>query len=334
MRLDAIDCRLLWNLDYSARLPLSKLAAKTGISKQNASYRLSRLFKEGVLLGCMALVDVHKLGYCTYRVYFRQKGASAGEEKLVAKLKSHPNVLWLAQLAGSWDVEAVFVAKNSIHFNNMLKKIKEEFGGSLYKCNVSASIVNYHFKRDYLVGRERGAEFKPKYYGFEPIEERLDELDLGVLSELSRNCRQSSNEIGRKLGVSYHTVKQRTLRLEQNGVIQGYRILLDLGKIGRKYCKAAVKLGNPSKEQEEQLYKFCSQFNTVVYLVEVLGEWQLEIEAEVQEQDEFIEILRAIRSKFPNLILDYEVFRVSKERKLNYFPMGKSLLVQFDSSMK
>jgi len=30
-----------------------------------------------------------------------------------------------------------------------------------------------------------------------------------------------------------------------------------------------------------------------------------------------------LRNKFPELILGYEIFQVTKEHKLNYFPMGK-----------
>ena len=103
--------------------------------------------------------------------------------------------------------------------------------------------------------------------------------------------------------------------MEKKKIIQGHRILLNLEKINKKYYKALIKLNNTTKEDEKRLYSFCSQYHSVVYLVEILGEWQLEVEAEVENQDEFTALLRKIRNEFPELILDYEVIQVVKEHK-------------------
>jgi len=327
MKIDRTDLKLLWNLDYDARIPLSKLAARCGISKQNAAYRLDKLTAAGVLRGFISLINIHKLGYSTHRVYFRYKNLRPSVEKKVTDyLIKHEHVLWLAAISGSWDLEAVFTAKSIIQFNNLFKRVKEDLGKFFSKYDVSSSIVNYHFKRDYLLGLERGVKFEPRYYGLEPRLFNVDELDLGIMAELSKNCRRSNQEIGRKLGVSYHTVKQRVVRLESEKLIQGHRILIDLEKIGRHYYKAAIKLGNLSRDDEKRIYEYCSQFNSVAYLVEVLGNWQLEIEAEVASQEEMELILRKIRDRFSEEIVDYELFHVTRELKLNYLPMGKKVL--------
>lgn len=212
-----------------------------------------------------------------------------------------------------------------INIKKIFKKIKEEFGQYFSKYNVSSSIFNYHFKRDYLLDKKR-EEFAPKYYGFEPKSEELDKLDVNILSQLSENCRQNNQEIAKKLSVTYHTVKSRIQSLEKRKIIQSYRILISLEKINRKFYKALIQLNNPTKEDEKKFYSFCSQLNFVVYLVEVLGEWQLEIETEVESQEEFTELLRKIRNEFPDLILDYEILQVTKEHKLNYLPMGHEIL--------
>ena len=56
-------------MDYNARIPASELATKVGISKQNLNYRLKKLIKDDVLLGFMSMIDIHRLGYLTYRIY-------------------------------------------------------------------------------------------------------------------------------------------------------------------------------------------------------------------------------------------------------------------------
>ena len=326
MSLDKIDYKILWNLDYNARISLSELAQNVNLSKQNLNYRLKKLIQNNVLLGFMTMIDIHRLGYLTYRIYFRFKNVDSQKEgEIINYFKTNNHILWFVSTSGSWDLEAVFTARNDIHLNNLFKKIKEDFGQYFSKYNMSSSIFNYHFKRDYLLNKKR-EEFTPKYYGFEPKREELDELNVDILIQLSENCRQNNQEIAQKLGVTYHTVKNRIQVLEKKKIIQSHRILINLQKVNRKFYKALISLNNPTKEDEKKLYTFCSQFNFVVYLVEVLGQWQLEIETEVENQEEFTELLRKIRNEFPELILDYEILQVTKEHKLNYFPMGHEIL--------
>ena len=326
MTLDKTDYKILYNLDFNARMSLSELAQNVNLSKQNLNYRLKKLINDNVLIGFMSMIDIHRLGYLTYRIYFRFKNVdSQKEEEIINYFKTNNHILWFVSTSGSWDLEAVFTARNDIHLNNLFKKIKEDFGQHFSKYNVSSSIFNYHFKRDYLLNKKR-EEFTPKYYGFEPKREELDELDVDILIQLSENCRQNNQEIAKKLSVTYHTIKNRIQFLEKKKIIQSHRILINLQKVNRKFYKALISLNNPTKEDERKLYTFCSQFNFVVYLVEVLGQWQLEIETEVENQEEFTELLRKIRNKFPELILDYEILQVTKEHKLNYFPMGHEIL--------
>ena len=326
MSLNKTDLKILWNLDYNARITISKLAKQVNISKQNLNYRLKKLIKDEILLGFMSVIDIHQLGYLTYRTYFRFKNVNEKKEKeIIEYFKNHCQILWFVSISGSWDLEAVFTARNSIHFNNILKKVKEDLGNYFSKYNTSSSIFNYHFKRDYLLNKKR-EDFSPKYYGFEPKQKKLDQLNVEILIQLSKNCRQNNQKIATKLNVTYHTIKNRIKIMEKNKIIQSHRTLINLKKINRKFFKALIKLNNPTKEDEKKIYTFCSQYNFVVYLVEILGEWQLELETEVENQEEFIELLRKIRNKFPELILDYEILQVTKEHKLNYLPMGNKIL--------
>lgn len=110
---------------------------------------------------------------------------------------------------------------------------------------------------------------------------------------------------------------------EEKKIIQSHRILFDIKKAGRKYDGLITVLNNPTKEEEKELYSFCSQHNFVTYLVEVLGEWQLEIETEVDNGEQTYELLREIKNRFPEIILDYDILGVVQEHKLNYLPMGR-----------
>lgn len=63
-------------------------------------------------------------------------------------------------------------------------------------------------------------------------EKLLDETGWRILAELQRNARIPFSELGRLVGLSAPAVAERVRRLEDAGVIRGYRADLDLGKLG------------------------------------------------------------------------------------------------------
>jgi DNA-binding Lrp family transcriptional regulator len=60
----------------------------------------------------------------------------------------------------------------------------------------------------------------------------LDELDWGILRELNVDARRSHREIAHRLRVSPTTVSAHILRLEREGIIQGYVPLLNDEALG------------------------------------------------------------------------------------------------------
>lgn len=60
----------------------------------------------------------------------------------------------------------------------------------------------------------------------------LDDLDWQLLDELQSDARTSFNELARRIGVSAPTVAQRVRRLEEAGVITGYRATVDPSAVG------------------------------------------------------------------------------------------------------
>jgi Lrp/AsnC family leucine-responsive transcriptional regulator len=60
----------------------------------------------------------------------------------------------------------------------------------------------------------------------------LDATDRRLLSLLAENARTSVSELARQVGMSAPAVRERILRLEQEGVIRGYRAEIDPAGLG------------------------------------------------------------------------------------------------------
>ena len=60
----------------------------------------------------------------------------------------------------------------------------------------------------------------------------LDATDRALLSLLSEDARVSHRSLARTLGIAQGTVTNRVRRLEQEGVIEGYRVALNPTQLG------------------------------------------------------------------------------------------------------
>src|SRR3954468_5870860 len=60
----------------------------------------------------------------------------------------------------------------------------------------------------------------------------MEQLDQRILALLARDGRMSYTDIGKETGLSTSAAQQRVRRLEQRGVIKGYRAVLDPAQPG------------------------------------------------------------------------------------------------------
>ncbi len=318
--LDKNDAKLLWILDRDARASLAALAAAVRLSKQNVHARIKRLETRGIIRRYVSVIDSAKLGRTAYRVYVRYQDLRTERERaFIAYLQQHPNVIWVVTCTGPWDLEFALVTASYAETGSAIKEACRRFPEAFGRYEVSISTVNYHFRRDYLVRGAR-APFHQAHYGKTPSLFALDETDTVLLRELSKNCRRSNTELGSAIGVSYHTVSDRIRRLEQRQIITGHRILIDWEAIGRMYYKVLLTHAPLTVEQERKLYAWCAARDCLVYLVEVLGSWQLELELEVLSENDVVSLIRDLRVEFPGILKEYVMLKIEREHKLDYAP--------------
>ena len=60
----------------------------------------------------------------------------------------------------------------------------------------------------------------------------IDEIDRKILKELQQDARLSYAELGRRVGLTTPAVIERVRKLEDSGVIAGYRADIDTAKVG------------------------------------------------------------------------------------------------------
>jgi Lrp/AsnC family leucine-responsive transcriptional regulator len=68
-----------------------------------------------------------------------------------------------------------------------------------------------------------------------PIIKQNSNIEEKILRELQKNCRLSSDEIGKKCGCSRYKVNRIIKKLEENNTIVGYTAVINPTKVNNKY---------------------------------------------------------------------------------------------------
>ena len=85
-------------------------------------------------------------------------------------------------------------------------------------------------------------------------EKLLDETAWQILEALQENGRLSYSELGKKIGLSTPAVSERVRKLEDAGIITGYRATIDLQKLGREIIAFVSIRSTP--DQNKRLIQF------------------------------------------------------------------------------
>src|SRR2546427_1760005 len=100
--------------------------------------------------------------------------------------------------------------------------------------------------------------------------EVIDPVNIRVLEELQRDPRLTMSELGRRIGMSSPAVTERVRRLEEAGVIRGYR--LDLNPVALGLPIAAYIRIRPNPGQLPRIAELARQIPEVVECHRVTGE--------------------------------------------------------------
>ncbi len=114
--------------------------------------------------------------------------------------------------------------------------------------------------------------------------QRIDHIDRRIIGELIEDGRVSLAELGRRVSLSPPAVAERVKRLEQSGIITGYRADVDLQKLG--YELTAIVRIKPSPGQLPRIPELAAQIPEIGECHRITGEDCFYLEVHLHSIDE------------------------------------------------
>lgn len=124
----------------------------------------------------------------------------------------------------------------------------------------------------------------------------MEALDAQILGLLARDGRMSYTDIGKATGLSTSAAQQRVRRLEQRGVITGYRAMVDPAALG-KLLTAFISVTTNDPTQDTDLPEHLSELPEVVSCYSVAGRASYLVMAQVETPSDLERVLTEIRQR-------------------------------------
>lgn len=112
----------------------------------------------------------------------------------------------------------------------------------------------------------------------------MDEVDRSILAVLEKDGRISNAELAARVGLSPSPCLRRVNRLEETGVIRGYRALVDPAAVGRSLrVFAGVRLVRHARTEVAAFERAVTRLSEVVYSHHVTGNYDYLLQVEVAD---------------------------------------------------
>ena len=124
----------------------------------------------------------------------------------------------------------------------------------------------------------------------------LDARDLAILTALQDDARATYADVGSKVGLSASAVHDRVRKLEHQGVIRGYRAVLDPEAIGL-FVTALIAVTPLDSHQPDDLPARVRELPEVEDCYSVAGEANYVLKVRTRTTGDLEELIRRLREK-------------------------------------
>jgi Lrp/AsnC family transcriptional regulator, leucine-responsive regulatory protein len=125
----------------------------------------------------------------------------------------------------------------------------------------------------------------------------LDERDLEIVAALQEDARATYADVAQRVGLSASSVHDRVRKLEQAGVIRGYRAIVDPGALGLLITALVAATPLDPQQPDDLPDRLLADFPEVEDCLSVAGEANYILKVRTRTTAELEELIRRLREK-------------------------------------
>lgn len=321
MKIDSKDMKILSELDINARQSNNKIGKKVGLSKEVVKYRIDRLIKNNVIIKFYTVINYFKLGINKFKLYLRLKNANKEKlDEIGQYFSGLYNTEWVVLTTGKWDMIIGFLVKNVNELDDEVQRFFNKYSICIQQKAITTTLYLAHENRKFLESRKKRKFEKVIDHTSKDRQEKIDNVDEKILRIITNNGRMQITEIAKRLKISQRIVQYRLKDMINKKIILAFKAHLNPKTLGRIFCKIIIYLSNPTGKKLNEFIHYVSSIPDTVWPQKVIGNWDFELDMELENYDKFQNIILDLKEKFPDVIKNHDFCIVSKEFKLDLYP--------------
>ena len=319
IKIDIKDRKILYELDTNSRQSIPQLCKKVGLHKNTVHYRIKRLEQLGIITNYYTTIDSYKLGYMVLKFYTGYQNATSAVRREIVNYFTLSKTTWVvSSVEGAFDLDVIFWIKNLNHFYSFWEKTLRLYGKYFKDPIFLIQIQAISFRPSYLINKQKKPQNeKYEITGREPIT-LIDELDRQLLHIVSSQARLSLIDITKKLNITTNVARYRLKKLTKLDIIQGFRVNIDISKLGYRTVKVDLFLDKYG--ERNKIINYIKHNPYLVCIMTSVGYSHLELELDVKNMIQFYYIMQDLIDRFPDVIHNYRYFSILENHKLCWIP--------------
>lgn len=320
IKLSPRERAVIAHCSINAELSLKETAAAIGSASHAVHYCLHKLQDSGVIKRTM-LVDTFRLGWYRFTIFLSLAVTkSAVRKAFLQLLTDSPFTAWVAETAGDFDFSVGMVGRNAGDVLSFFDGLSEKYGPVIFNKVISTRKSISYFPRKYLSKRVQ----KEKSLTIQTTHDlaRIDEIDSRILQALSSNPDLSHREVAGRIGVASTTLDFRVRKLRQEGIIVRKIYSVNPVLYGAQYFTLMLSLKGATASLRRDLFLFARDDPHCTMFLESIGEWDVEMDVEVENYRQFVSLREQLGNRFGDRIREMKAFSVFYVHKFKPYPLA------------
>ena len=111
----------------------------------------------------------------------------------------------------------------------------------------------------------------------------MDDIDRKIIQLLQEDARKSFNKIADSLGIAVGTAYNRVKNMEDSGILKGYTIMLDSGKLG--FGLTALILIEAEGRYLPEVEKELAKLDEIICIYDITGDYDIAVVARFKNRN-------------------------------------------------
>ena len=136
---------------------------------------------------------------------------------------------------------------------------------------------------------------------------KIDLKDRKILYELDMNCRQSNNQIGKKVGLGRDVVAYRIKKLEDEGIIRNYYTEIDTFKLGYNVFRIYINFQYITSNIKKEIIQYFVNYKNSWIVASIKSEIDLDVVIWVKNIYDFYRFWSDTLDKYEDYFEKYSI---------------------------